>query len=134
MNATPSPEQRIAAALELIAGETGEAHWRRAANELRRPPPAKRGPKGYDDHAAVADALEQMRVLIAAGDPVETAARHVAVTLGTAIRGNSLQAKTKRLAQRWREDNSGSELPSATAPILAGSLQITELETIRNGG
>jgi hypothetical protein len=78
------------------------------AAELRRPPPAKRGRKTFDDSAAI----EEMHLLVTGGLPVETAARYVAAT----VPGNSLSAKTKRLAGKYREFNSGPELPSATAP------------------
>jgi hypothetical protein len=107
-----SPEYRIAAALELIAAETGEQRWRRAASELRRPPAAKRGPKTFDDSAALAE----MHLLINGGLAVETAARHVATT----VAGNSMSSKTKRLARKYRgELISGAEIRSATKPTSA---------------
>jgi hypothetical protein len=110
MNAAPSPEQRIAAALDLIAEDTGDKKWRRAAAELRRSPPAKSGPKSFDDSAALAE----MHLLIIGGLAVETAARHVATT----VPGNSMISKTKRLARKYR----GEFIPdvgigSATVPV-----------------
>jgi hypothetical protein len=108
----PSPEHRVAAALEQIAAETGEQRWRRAASELRRPPAAKRGPKTVDDSAAPAE----MHLLINGGLAVETAARHVATT----VVGNSIISKTKRLAKKYRgELISNAEIHSATKPTSA---------------
>jgi hypothetical protein len=90
-----SPEYRIAAVFEEIAADTGGAHWRRAAAELKRPPPKARGPKLIDDSAA----LSEMQVMIDAGDAVETAARHVATTLAGC---QSPEAATRRLARKCR--------------------------------
>jgi hypothetical protein len=72
---TPAtPESRIAAALDLIADETGMAHWRDAAALLKVACGANKGRPPVDDSAA----LTEIAGFVESGICVETAARWVA--------------------------------------------------------
>jgi hypothetical protein len=93
MSNTASPEHRIAHALELVAADTGQAVFRRAAAVLRGSVP-RSGRKAIDDSAALA----QIQVFVDSGVAIETAARYVAVAAG----GHSIDAVTRRLARKFR--------------------------------
>jgi hypothetical protein len=69
-----APEMRIAAALDMIADETGMAHWRDASALLKAACAANKGRPPVDDSAALAE----IAGFVESGVCVETAARWVA--------------------------------------------------------
>jgi hypothetical protein len=106
---TPSPEDRIAAALELIAKETGGAHWSVAAAAVKDGcRNSNSGRPAIDD----SDALDQIAMHVASGECVETAARWAANAMSSATEMSSDQdrgsfkytnrATARRLARKFR--------------------------------
>jgi hypothetical protein len=101
-----TPETRIAAALDLIADETGMAHWRDASALLKAACAANKGRPPVDDSAALAE----IAGFVESGACVETAARWVA-NAGTDPADqpkdassfyHSNRATARRLARKFR--------------------------------
>lgn len=95
MTVSPALKADLAAVFERYAADTGDADLQRVVAALRRPQPRQRGRRVIDDTAALAE----MRVLVDAGNAVETAAGFVATASGA---GQSIEATTRRLARKFR--------------------------------
>jgi hypothetical protein len=92
MSAPISMKLEIAEVFERYAAETCDADLRRAATALRG---QHAGRKQIDDDASLAEML----LLVDEGLAVETAARHVAATVGTPTYA---EQTARRLARKFR--------------------------------